>query len=189
MNEEYLWDKSGEPDPEVQQLEEILGTLRYQPRPLEIPKQLGGERRRWYLPALAVAAAVALVIVATGLWLRIQKQQTNGQSQAAKSGVPSEIKEAPKPVVPPEEQAIQQDKKMDSPRHRTNSGNTLATNVRRVKNARDAGLSAKEREEALAAKQQLMIALRLASEKLNLAQRRTQNSSPSNIIRNQHKTG
>ena len=163
MNEEYLWDKSGEPDPEVQQLEEILGTLRYRPRPLEIPKQLGGERRRWYLPALAVAAAVALVIVATGLWLRIQKQQTK--------------------------QAIQQDKKMDSPPHRTNSGNTLATNVRRVKNAPDAGLSAKEREEALAAKQQLMIALRLASEKLNLAQRRTQNSSPSNIIRNQHKTG
>src|SRR5882724_4735858 len=105
MNEEYLWDKSGEPDPEVQQLEEILGTLRYQPRPLEIPKQLVGERRRWYLPALAVAAAVALVIVTTGLWLRIQKQQTNGPSQAAKSGVPSEIKEAPKPFVTPEEQA------------------------------------------------------------------------------------
>ena len=26
MNEEYLWDKSGEPDPEIAQLEEILGT-------------------------------------------------------------------------------------------------------------------------------------------------------------------
>ena len=29
---DYLWDKTGEPDPEIQQLEEILGTLRYQPR-------------------------------------------------------------------------------------------------------------------------------------------------------------
>ena len=37
MNDDYLWDKSGQPDPEIQQLEEILGTLRYQPRPLEIP--------------------------------------------------------------------------------------------------------------------------------------------------------
>ena len=27
MNEDYLWDKSGEPDPQIQQLEEILGTL------------------------------------------------------------------------------------------------------------------------------------------------------------------
>ena len=32
MNEDYLWDKSGEPDPQIQELEEILGTLRFQPR-------------------------------------------------------------------------------------------------------------------------------------------------------------
>ena len=38
MNDDYLWDKSGEPDPEVQKLEEILGTLRYQPRPLNLPQ-------------------------------------------------------------------------------------------------------------------------------------------------------
>jgi hypothetical protein len=35
MKEDYLWDKTGEPDPEIQQLEEILGTLRYQP--LQLP--------------------------------------------------------------------------------------------------------------------------------------------------------
>jgi hypothetical protein len=34
MNEEYLWDKSGEPDPEIQELEETLGSLRYQPNVL-----------------------------------------------------------------------------------------------------------------------------------------------------------
>ena len=37
MNDDYLWDKTGEPDPQIQQLEEILGTLRYQPRPLPLP--------------------------------------------------------------------------------------------------------------------------------------------------------
>ena len=36
MNDDYLWDKTGEPDPEIQQLENILGELRYQPRALEI---------------------------------------------------------------------------------------------------------------------------------------------------------
>ena len=42
---DYLWDKTGEPDPEVQELEEILGTLRYQPRPLDIPAGLQVGRR------------------------------------------------------------------------------------------------------------------------------------------------
>ena len=37
MNDDYLWDKSGEPDPEIQELEEILAPLRYQPKPLELP--------------------------------------------------------------------------------------------------------------------------------------------------------
>jgi hypothetical protein len=45
-----------------------------------------------------------------------------------------------------------------------------------------------EREQAVEAKQQLMTALRLASEKLNLAQRKAQGISP-NQIRNQHKIG
>ena len=40
MNDDYLWDRTGEPDPEIQQLEEILGTLRYQPQPLAIPAHL-----------------------------------------------------------------------------------------------------------------------------------------------------
>ena len=43
---DYLWDKTGEPDPEVKQLEEILGTQRYQPRPLEIPAGLHVGRER-----------------------------------------------------------------------------------------------------------------------------------------------
>jgi hypothetical protein len=61
--------------------------------------------------------------------------------------------------------------------------------VKGVKSSPEAGLTTKERAEALQAKEQLMVALRLASEKLNLAQRRTQSSSPPNLIRNQHKIG
>jgi type III restriction enzyme len=59
MNDDYLWDKSGEPDPQIQQLEEILGTLRYQPRPLNLP------RRRNYLALLAIAATVVMALLLT----------------------------------------------------------------------------------------------------------------------------
>ena len=52
MNDDYLWDKTGQPDPEIQQLEEILGTLRYQPKPLVLPRQ------RNYFPLLAIAASI-----------------------------------------------------------------------------------------------------------------------------------
>ena len=34
MNNNYLWDRTGEIDPDIQELEETLGTLRYQPQPL-----------------------------------------------------------------------------------------------------------------------------------------------------------
>jgi hypothetical protein len=66
MNDDYLWDKSGKPDPQIQQLEEILGTLRYQPKPLNLP------RRRNYFPLLAIAATVLVALLTGGLWLQLQ---------------------------------------------------------------------------------------------------------------------
>jgi hypothetical protein len=54
-------------------------------------------------------------------------------------------------------------------------------------------LTAEQLEEVVAAKEQVMLALRLASAKLNFAQRKTQ-GSPQGLpthgtIRNQHKVG
>lgn len=163
MNEDYLWDKSGEPDPEIQELEQILAPLRYQPTPLEVPVV----RRRNYLP-LAIAATLLIALLASGLWLRLRKQNIPPQ-QEVKSVVPSVFKE-PTPV--PEVA-----KNTDEPRKR----------IRRHKPV----FTKQEREEALAAKQQLMLALRLASEKLKLAQRRTQapQGPTPNQIKNQHKVG
>jgi len=68
MKEDYLWDRSGNPDPELQKLEEILGTLRYQPQPLRIPADIQIGRRRVFFPALAIAAAIALFAVLLSLW-------------------------------------------------------------------------------------------------------------------------
>ena len=193
MNEDYLWDKRGKPDPQVQELEEILGALRYQPRPLEIPKELVVVRRRFYVPILAIAATVALALLAAGLWLRVQSQKIPASSvvETKRAVAPSGIgKDVPTPVVVKDESLDQRTKQVSVPiNHRNSSRNLFAANMRRVKSPRETGLKPGEQQEALVAKEQLMMALRLASEKLNLAQRRTQLSSPANLIRNQHKVG
>ena len=166
MNDDYLWDKSGEPDPQIQELEEILAPLRYQPKPLELPDDI---RRRNYFPLLAIAATVLIALLAAGVWLRLRKQETV-PPQEAKS-VPTLVP-SPQPVYKAPEIVRNEDLPVKPIRKR---------NVKRSFNQH-------ERREALEAKEQVMLALRLASEKLKLAQRRTQGASP-NQIKNQHKVG
>src|SRR5436853_1119179 len=87
MSDNYLWDRSGEPDPELQELEEILGALQYQPRSLEIPSGLQVGRRRSLRPALAIAAGIALAAVALGFWFHYSHQQA-APALEAKHDVP-----------------------------------------------------------------------------------------------------
>jgi hypothetical protein len=149
MNDDYLWDKSGEPDPQIQQLEEILGTLRYQPKPLELPDELPTARpRRSYFPWLAIAATVVIGLLTGFAWLQLRKQDAS---------IPSVAIAQPAAPIPGPALSL-------SPRPR-----------RSVKPR----VTQYDRNEALAAKQQLMFALRLASEKLNAAQRRTQDKRSS----------
>lgn len=140
MNDDYLWDKSGEPDPEIQKLEEILGTLRYQPQPLKLA------RRRNYPAWLAIAATVVMAILAGALWTQIQR---------------------PEPAIPSIAIALPENPKVYPPLPVWES----TPKKRTPRSARN------DRREALAAKQQLLFALRLASEKLNAASRRTQHKA------------
>ncbi len=61
----YLWDGSGEPDPEIVRLETLLGQLRHQGGPPPLPERKTAPPRRtaWLLGALSAAAAVLLVAV------------------------------------------------------------------------------------------------------------------------------
>jgi len=164
MNEDYLWDKSGEPDPQIEELEQILAPLRYQPKPLELPVV----RRRNYFSLAAIAATLLVALLAGGIWIKSRKQQTPPQQEIVKF-VPSEAEE--KEPSPPAVVVTN----TDLPRKSIHKRN------KRI-------FTKHEREEALAAKEQVLLALRVASEKLKLAQRRTQ-TPPPNQIKNQHKVG
>jgi hypothetical protein len=166
MNDDYLWDKTGQPDPEIQQLEEILGTLRYQPKSLVIPDDVRIPRRRNYIPLLAIAASILFAIVAGGIWLRVRSRIEAPKQQARVESPTPTPSEAPKP--PQNKSAI------NPPLQATN----------RIHRKRSA-LSAVNREEALMAKQQLMLALRVTTEKLQLVRTKTQ----PNQIKNQHRVG
>lgn len=172
MNDDYLWDKSGEPDPQVQELEEILGALRYQPRPLELPKEVKLPQRRNYVPWMLIAASVLVALVAGGIWLRVRSGNEAPQFQAQTEPVPS-------PTTTPVEEKVSENK--PAPREER-----IAVHKRKPAAPK---FTKRESQEALLAKEQVMLALRLTSEKLHLVQRKTQGPMPANQIKNQHKAG
>jgi|SRR5215831_5379428 len=181
MNDNYLWDKTGEPDEEVQELEELLGTLRHKPQPLELPRTVLVGKRRTFIP-LAIAAAIAMLVIAAGIWLRainstrlpvpVQQANLNPESAPQREATP----------VTPQNIVVTYDPPPPGQRHRRSNGLRLA---RYTPQPAAPELSAAEEAE----KEQVLIALRLVSAKLNLAQRKTQGLPQVNAIRNQHKIG
>ena len=104
MKDDYLWDGSGEPDADVEQLEKLLSRYRYEAKPLgaEFDRALPARRVAWW-PKLAVAAAIIAMILA-GLWV-VRQQRKEILSNEIVAGYqlpaqPQEKPEAPKPVVP-----------------------------------------------------------------------------------------
>ena len=62
MDDRYLWDKTGPPDPDVERLEKQLGRFRRRRRPVRLP-----ERRRSF--PRAILAAAALLAAAGAAWI------------------------------------------------------------------------------------------------------------------------
>jgi hypothetical protein len=82
MKDDYLWDGSGEPDPDVEQLEKLLGSYRYQARPLDarFEQQLIA-RRPFFWVRYAAAAAIILMALA-GAWLLMPGHLPASEMQA-----------------------------------------------------------------------------------------------------------
>src|ERR671925_186802 len=85
MKDDYLWDGSGEPDPEVQKLENLLGRYRHdQPAPVFDQAVVERPARRWDFASfrfsfqIAAVAAVLLVGVATFLVFRARNASNSG---------------------------------------------------------------------------------------------------------------
>lgn len=196
MNEDYLWDKSGEPDPEIEQLEKTLGSLRFK-RPAE-PLPLPATQPRWsfqlsFSPALAIAASLLILILAGGVWLSLRSSSSKeGRNTIAAETTPVEEKRVetnvsgPRPPIGPENpgdprvvigenksDTMQPDKVLPR-KHlpRRFSGARLET-------AKNRELNVSPRREQLAregeqAKAQLIMALHIASDKLNMVQKKIQ---------------
>jgi hypothetical protein len=79
VSDEYLWERSGAPDPEVERLEQLLRPLRHVPRALP-----DGRRRRVLIAAAVVATAAAAAAVI--LWPR--PSPSAGWAATVLSGAP-----------------------------------------------------------------------------------------------------
>ena len=92
MKHDYLWDGSGEPDPEVQKLENLLGRYRHeQPAPAfeQVFERLAEKqpaRNRWSFllsrVSFQVAAAAAVVLIGAATFLVIRARQGNNSGPA-----------------------------------------------------------------------------------------------------------
>jgi FecR protein len=93
VRDDYLWDGSGRPDPEIRRLEEVLGRMRHQgPAPI-FPAVERVWPRRWSLPRAARFAAVAAtVIIVAGLvsfWRNGSTSEQTSWEVIATAGSPS----------------------------------------------------------------------------------------------------
>jgi hypothetical protein len=190
MRDDYLWDKSGQPDPEIERLEQLLGNLRYR-RPaqdLPLPARLPVQRHRsMFTPFLAAAAAVLLMITAAGFWLTLrsnQKETARVLASVVEQGrLPDSLNAASISAITVRTTTHEPDK----PEH-----NIIATGTSSPEKPRRAivlkrrepsvALVAKaapqalreriSEDEGVAAREQLIKALHLTSSKLNQVQKR-----------------
>lgn len=195
MNDEYrddyLWDQSGEPDPEIERLEQTLSRLRYK-RPERVPPMpldfIAYQTRRTRSPYFAIAAAALLAVLAIGLWFAWQRGQgTDSKLQPVAIANSTNLQH---PGIIDKASSPEQHETQNNPSPQTarSSNNEIPRSqaplnqiAMRQRDAR--ALSAQQRAsmnrraeqlEGEQAKERLMMALQIASDKLSFAQKKIQ---------------
>ena len=172
MND-YLWDKTGEPDREVQRLEEVLGTLGHRPERLDLPSTVLVQRSRmrtW----LALAAAAVVLLFLSGAWLLVSR---DGPSEGKIAVTPlssdqpstNDAAAAPEktPVVPAMSEQTEIARKDNGERKGRRKRPSRMAIARSSQARASDGLLTVISQRQQAAKEQLVYALRLTSETLN----------------------
>lgn len=106
---DYLWDKKGEPDAEVERLEALLSTFRSAPRALELPaeeatlaatRRFGGRLRsvtaRLFEPAGLAAAAALLLAFLLGAGALMRGRSNADENRAASQAPPHQASNGPR---------------------------------------------------------------------------------------------
>ena len=214
---DYLWDKTGEPEEDVEQLENLLGTLRYEPRPLKLPEDFGArttarnsfraQQRPFTWQRLALAASLLLTLLA-GAWLiaKLNQREVQHESAQQNNNAPSNSATGTNDKTPQHDVAsvnVLNDKPVPTP---TQKSVIEPVNYPRPKRVfhRDGAIAKRHAPPALAgqpheliarntpshidtdgemtpeqkeAMEKLLLALHIASAKLNYAQREMQEAS------------
>lgn len=198
MNEDYLWDKTGEADPEIERLERTLASLRYKrpARPLPLPVA-SRSTFRFNSTWLAAAAAIALLIVAGGLWLALHRssEQNKGIAGVTAHKAVESTKDASAPPTTAPGKANEQiagSKENDGSSERITSPAPHNPNSQVVERRQTVAFRLRNRERTLReeetirkgelAKEQLIKALQITSDKLNEVQKKIQGSQERNPI-------
>ena len=91
-DDDYLWDRTGEPDPDVEHLERVLGKYRYQAKPLSPALQARlPEHRGGWMRFAAVAAAVLIALAVFWIY-KVQNKSVGPGDQMTQT--------TPQPVAP-----------------------------------------------------------------------------------------
>jgi hypothetical protein len=196
MNEDYLWDKSGDPDPDIERLEKTLGSMRYKrpAEPLPLPATTRTPFRLSFTsPAFAIAATLVILVLAGGLWFGLRRSEsTQEQSTVAapqEKQSQQQIVSGPRPpldpIKPTDNKVAQAKDKLaaaqsNSGKRRNKTARYSSGTAQQVLARRhEPNPSERARREQIAregekAKAQLIMALHITSQKLNTVQKKMQ---------------
>lgn len=198
MNEEYLWNKTGE-DAEIEKLENALKAFRYkETAPPAIPaKQLVFEetapRRRWFPFVFAFASSVAVIIFAFVFLFDFSTKQVEEAKNIGEISAPK-IEEKPVLITPSEETKITPSEKIETvkpsiqPKIAKISQNIQLTKVSNKQTARKIEVkktSPKLTDEEKYAYDQLMLALSITGSKLKIVQNKLQNIDETSVSKSE----
>lgn len=170
MND-YLWDGSGEPDGDIEHLESLLRPLAYKApaEPYAVPALVASQAKPAPILRWAVAAAVAIFALALGFWLiRSQPAESVALATLDQSSISdltwTERVIEPTAAVDP----IETNHVINAPRR------TVAVSKRMVRD--DQQQLRAEQQEGRVAADQLLKALRITSDNLNIVKTKVNQS-------------